>query len=846
MAAKSKKKRIYEVAREFNVSSDAVIKVLRDKKYEVKNHMSTVTPEMLESIAKRFRRAQAEAADEDAKRKELHAAIEQHKAEEERAAQQAKARAAQERAEQRAAQQARSAPSRTTTRDAGTRTTPAARERGSAPARARTTAPGRPARPPSRRPTSDERPAPPGRRGDARGGAPSRGGPGGPSRGGPGGPSRGGPGGPSRGGPGGPSRGGPGGPAGRRQKGRRKQQVDQRDVRETFQRTMAELEGPRRAKRRRRTQSGGVATEERENVVRVVEMMALQDLAHELEVPPQDLIKKLFTSGVLATMNQRLDKDTIEILAAEYEYEVEWISEFEETEQEIEEEEDVELEPRPPVVTIMGHVDHGKTSILDHIRESNVVAGESGGITQHIGAYEVTTSAGYDITFLDTPGHEAFTAMRARGAQVTDLVVLVVAANDGVMPQTIEAINHARAANVPFIVAINKVDLADANIDRVKQQLAQQKVLLEGWGGQITAVEVSAKSGQGMDQLLEMIHLLAELLELKAPKQTRARGVVLEARKTAQHGVVVNVLVQRGTLRVGDVFVAGRHAGRVRALLNERGRRVDSVGPGDPVQLLGCDGTPQAGDPLSGVEHERQAREIASRRQQYERAREAKAMRRVTLEQLYEQIKEGGLAELRLVLKGDVDGSVEALSESLEKLSTNEVAVRVIHRGVGGINASDVTLAAASNAIVIGFHVRPNPQARELAKRENVDIHLYDVIYEVVDEVKKAMGGLLAPEKREVVDGVAEVRDTFRVPKMGTIAGCYVTSGKVTRNGKVRVIRDDIVIYDGTVGSLRRFKEDVREVQQNFECGIGVAGYDDIKVGDVLEVYRIEEIARTL
>jgi translation initiation factor IF-2 len=349
-----------------------------------------------------------------------------------------------------------------------------------------------------------------------------------------------------------------------------------------------------------------------------------------------------------------------------------------------------------------------------------------------------------------------------------------------------------------------------------------------------------------MDQLLEIIHLQSELLELKAPRKMRARGVVLEARKTAQHGVVVNVLVQRGTLQVADVFVAGRHAGRVRALLNERGRRVESVGPGDPVQLLGCDGVPQAGDPLMGVEHERQAREIASRRQQYERAREAKSQRRVTLEQLYEQIKEGGLAELCLVLKGDVDGSVEALSESLEKLSTDEVAVRVIHRGVGGINASDVTLAAASNAVVVGFHVRPNQQARELAKRDAVDIRLYDVIYEVVDEVKKAMGGLLAPEKREVIEGVAQVRDTFRVPRIGTIAGCYVSSGKVSRNGKVRIVRDDIVIYDGIVGSLRRFKEDVREVQQNFECGIGVSGYDDIKVGDVLEAYHIDEIARTL
>jgi translation initiation factor IF-2 len=807
MAAKVKKKRIYEVAREFNVSSDAVIKVLGELEYQVKNHMSTVTPEMFEAIAKRFTQAQAEAQVEDAKRKEVHAAIEQHKAAQARAAQEAR------QAQERAATQARTAPRPASAR--GTAPRPASPQRPAPPGRG--TAPGSPA--PPARPRRDDRrtgrpatPPPPPQQG-ARGRPAER--------------------------PGRPTT----GP--RRQKGRRKPQVDQRAVRESFQRTVAEMDGPRRQRRRRRTQSGGIAVDERDNIVQVVEMMALQDLAAELGVRPNDLISKLLKDGVLATMNQRLDKDTIEILASDYDVELEWISEFEETEIEVEEAQGEPL-PRPPVVTIMGHVDHGKTSILDHIRKSNIIAGESGGITQHIGAYEVTTPAGYRITFLDTPGHEAFTAMRARGAQVTDLVVLVVAANDGVMPQTVEAINHARAANVPFLVAINKVDLADANIDRVKQQLSQHNVLLEDWGGTITSVEVSAKRGQGMDQLLEMIHLQAELLELKAPREGRARGVVLEAQKSAQHGVVVNLLVQQGTLQVGNVFVAGRHSGRARALLNERGRRVDLIGPGDPVQVLGCDGVPQAGDPLTVVEHERQAREIASRRKQYERAREAKASRRVTLEQLYQQIREGGLAELRLVLKGDVDGSVEALTESLEKLSTDEVAVRVIHKGVGGINESDVSLAAASNAVIVGFHVRPSPQARDLAKHEEVDIHLYEVIYEAVEEVKKAMGGLLAPEKREVIDGTAEVRETFRVPKVGTIAGCYVQSGKITRGAKIRVIRDHVVIYDSTISSLRRFKDDVREVQQKFECGIGVTDYDDVKVGDTLEVYRIEEVARTL
>jgi translation initiation factor IF-2 len=627
-------------------------------------------------------------------------------------------------------------------------------------------------------------------------------------------------------------------------KPRRKVGVDQQAVKESFQRTMAELEGPKRARRRRQKEGGGVALEG-DNTIQAVEMMPLQDLASELGVAPQELIGKLLKNGVLATINQRLDRDTIEILVADYEKTIEWISEFEETE--VEEEETVaEAEPRPPVVTIMGHVDHGKTSILDYIRKTNVIAGESGGITQHIGAYEVTTPAGHRVTFLDTPGHEAFTAMRARGAQVTDLVVIVVAANDGVMPQTLEAISHARAGNVPFMVAINKIDLPEANVDRVKTQLSQNNVLLEDWGGNIVSVQVSAKSGKGIEQLLEMIHLQSELLELKAPRAGRARGVVLESRKTGQHGVVVSTMVQQGTLHVGDVFVAGRYSGRVRALLNERGQRVQQALPADPIQILGCDGVPQAGDPFTVVEHERQARDIAARRQQYERAREAKSAARVTLEQLYAQIREGGLAELRIILKGDVDGTVEALSEALEKLSTDEVKVRVIHRGVGGINESDVTLAGASNAIIVGFHVRPTPQARDAAKRDGVEIDLYEVIYEAVEDVKKAMGGLLAPEKREVVEGNAEVRDTFRVPKFGTVAGCYVSSGKIQRGAKVRVIRDQVVIYTSSIASLRRFKDDVREVLQNFECGITVEGFDDVKTGDLLEAYRVEEVARTL
>jgi translation initiation factor IF-2 len=822
------KKRIYEVARDFNVSSDAVIKVLKELKHDVKNHMSTVTTEMLESISQRFTQAQAQAKVEDTKRREVQAAIEQHKAEEARAA----------------AVQAAQATVRAKAAEALPRPAPATpMARGNAPAAPATPRPAAPAPASPARGTSPSAPARPSAPPQSARGATSP--PSAPTRT-PLTPAAG-----SR--PAAPTP-RPGTPppqmqslgARRHPKGRNKKpQVDQRAVMESFSKTMAELEGPKR-RRRRRSQTSGVAVEENENIVQAVEMMPLHDLATELGVRPQELIAKCLKNGVMATMNSRLDKDTIEFLVTDYGYEVEFVSEFDEEETEAEVAAEGEALPRPPVVTIMGHVDHGKTSILDYIRKANVIAGEAGGITQHIGAYEVTTSTGHQITFLDTPGHEAFTAMRARGAQVTDLVVIVVAANDGIMPQTVEAINHARAAAVPFMVAINKVDLPDANPDRVKQQLTQHSIVIEEYGGTTVACEVSAKTGKGIDHLLEMINLQSELLELRAPRAGRARGVVLEARKTAQHGVVVNLLVRTGTLRLGDVFVAGRHAGRVRALLNERGRRVEAVLPGSPVQLLGCDGTPQAGDPLMVVADEREARDIATRRQQYERAREAKAASRVTLEQLYKQIQEGELRELRLILKADVDGSVEALSESLEKLSNKEVGVLVIHRGVGGINDSDVSLAVASNAVVLGFHVRPTPTARELAKREKVDIQLYEIIYEAVESVKKALEGMLEPEQREVIEGMAEVRNTFRVPKAGMIAGCYVTSGSITRNAKVRVIRDQVVVYTSTVGSLRRFKDDVKEVATGFECGVGVAGFDDLKVGDVLEVYRIDKVTRTL
>jgi len=802
----TQKRRIYEVAREFNVSSDAVIRVLRELHFEVKNHMSTVTPEMATAIEARFSQAQAQAKVEDTKRRELQAAIEQHRVEEARA--QAAAAAPAPRVSKpepaRPGQSARAG-------------TPAGSPPGTRP-QAPGTRPGIPPRPGS---------------GSAARTGPSPAAP--PSRHGP----------PSGQHPGAHGGGGPGGGPRGRFKQRKKPQVDQRAALESYQKTMAELEGPGRIRRRRRTQGSGVAIEENENVVQAIEMMPLHDLATELGVRPQELITKCMKNGVMATMNSRLDRDTIEFLVTDYGYEVEFVTEFE-VEESAAAEAPAESLPRPPVVTIMGHVDHGKTSILDYIRKANVIAGESGGITQHIGAYEVTTASNHQITFLDTPGHEAFTAMRARGAQVTDLVVIVIAANDGIMPQTVEAINHARAAGVPFMIAVNKVDLPDSNVGRVKQQLTQHTIVVEEFGGTTVVSEVSAKTGRGIDHLLEMINIQAELLELRAPRAGRARGVVLEARKSAQHGVVVNLLVRNGTLRVGDVFVAGRFAGRVRALLNERGRRVEEVLPGTPVQVLGCDGVPQAGDPLMVVEDDREARDIAARRQQYERAREAKAATRVTLEELYKQIQQGELKELKLILKADVDGSIEALSESLEKLSNQEVAVRVIHRGVGGINESDVSLAVASNAVILGFHVRPTPAARDLAKREQVDIQLYEIIYEAVESVRKALEGMLEPEKREVVEGNAEVRNVFRIPKAGTVAGCYITSGSFARNGKVRVLREHVVVYDSTISSLRRFKDDVKEVASGFECGIGVANFDDLKVGDVLETYRVDQVTRTL
>jgi translation initiation factor IF-2 len=638
--------------------------------------------------------------------------------------------------------------------------------------------------------------------------------------------------------------------AGLRQAGKgvkkKKRVVDEKLVRASVRRTLAEMDSSKRRHHRRDDkEDAAVSVEEEPRVIRVSEFISVAELAAQLEVKPQEVIAACMRLGIMANINRRLDKDSIMAVADEFEYGVEFVDELGGVEA-VEVEEAETLLPRPPVVTIMGHVDHGKTSLLDHVRKANVIAGEAGGITQHIGAYEVALPSGQKITFLDTPGHEAFTAMRARGAQVTDIVVLVVAADDRVMPQTIEAIDHARAAQVPIIVAINKIDLPDANVEMVRQDLAQQNLLVEEWGGKTIAVPISAKKGTNVEKLLEMILLQAELLELKADPSKHARGVVIESRVEQGRGIVATVLVQKGTLRVGDAFVAGATSGKVRALVNERGQRITTVGPSSPAGVLGFAAAPQAGDTFAAMEDEREARELAGKRSQLLREQEFRLHKHVTLTDLYSQIQAGKVSDLLVVLKGDVDGSVEALEDSLTKLSTEEVKLRVIHRGVGQISESDVLLAAASNAVVIGFHVRPDPRAAELAAKEKVDIRLYEIIYEAVENVKDAMSGLLRPEIRESTAGTAEVRKVFRTTKSGAIAGSMVLSGTLTRNARARLIRGGEVVYDGKIASLKRFKDDVREVASGYECGIGLEDRDDIREQDIIEAYVLEEVARKL
>ena len=584
-----------------------------------------------------------------------------------------------------------------------------------------------------------------------------------------------------------------------------------------------------------------------DRTLRVTEFITVSELASLMDVSATEVISACFSLGVMVTMNQRLEADTLTLVADEFGYKIE----FADADLEAESEEEVQdteedLLPRAPIVTVMGHVDHGKTSLLDYIRKTNVIAGESGGITQHIGAYNVKLESGQRITFLDTPGHEAFTAMRARGAQVTDIVIIVVAADDDVMPQTKEAIAHAQAAGVPMIIAINKVDKPNANPDNIRQQLSGMNILVEEWGGSVQAQEISAKFGNNVDLLLEKVLLQAEMLELKANPNKHATGAIIEASLDKGRGYVSTVLVQAGTLRVGDYVVAGKNHGKIKAMLDERGRQLTEAGPSIPVTILGLDGAPTAGDKFKVYEDEREAKSIANKREQLQREQTIRTKKHLTLDELGRRIALGDFKELNIILKGDVDGSVEALSDQLQRLSTAEISVNIIHKGVGQITESDVLLAAASDAIMIGFNVRAGANAKELADREEIEIRTYSIIYAAIDDVKEAMEGMLSPEIREQVIGNVEIRETFKISKVGTIAGCMVLNGKVTRNSKIRLLRDGIVKFDGELESLKRFKDDVKEVTKGYECGLNIKGYNDIEVGDILEVYEEIEVKKKL
>jgi translation initiation factor IF-2 len=750
------KLRVYQVAKDFNVSSEALIGILESLGVQAKSHMSTVDPEVVGKVRLKFEEEKQATKAEDARKQEAKAALERD---------------------------ARRGPQ-------------------SAPAPA--------AAPPPRAEVKDAAPAPPA-------------------------------------------------PAKPKVERRRRGKVDEKTVRDSVKKTLANLEAggrPRRYKRRTLPPvspaaprpGSPVAVETVEEEVKVTEMASVAELAEILDVKPAEVITKLLGMGKMATVNQRMDKETIELVALEFGHTVDFVTEFgaDDIEEPEEEEKPENLAPRPPVVTVMGHVDHGKTSLLDYVRKTNVVAGEKGSITQHIGAYEVKLPNGREVTFLDTPGHQAFTAMRARGAKVTDIVVLVIAADDRVMPQTIEASDHARAADVPIIVAINKIDKPEANVIRVKQELANHNILIEEFGGKIPSAEISAKAGKGIEELLELILLQADILELKANPNRRASGVVIESKVEQGRGKVATVLVQKGTLSIGDPFVCGKQYGKVRAMANERGKRVKKAGPSVPVEVTGFSGNPAAGDTFAVTESEAQAKQIGQQRQLVAREVEHQARRQVTLSEFHEMLERGEVRELRLIIKADVGGSVEVLAEQLGILGTREVTCRVIHSGVGNINESDVLLADASNAVIIGFGIKTEPKAQHLAQISQVDIKHYNIIYEAVEDVKSALSGMLKPEEVESARGQAEVRKVFRVSRAGTIAGCYVTDGTISRSNLARLVRDHEVIFEGRIGSLKRFKDDAREVGQGFECGIGLEGYNDVREGDVIQTYVIEQVARRI
>lgn len=628
-----------------------------------------------------------------------------------------------------------------------------------------------------------------------------------------------------------------------------KEKPGQKSTSEAVRATLAKMDTKSKKKiyRKERSQEEVIEEGQKENI-QISEFASVEELARIFNVSSSEIIQKCMALGILATINQRLDWDVIELLAEEYELVAEKQSQageelytFEETEEDLE-----KATPRPPVVTVMGHVDHGKTSLLDTVRDTNVVAGESGGITQHIGAYKVHLGSGNEITFLDTPGHEAFTAMRARGAQITDMVVLVVAANDGVMPQTVEAIDHSKAAGVPLIVAINKIDLPEADVDRIKRELSEQEVLVEDWGGKVQAVPISAKTGDGLEELMNAIVLEAEMLALKSNMDALARGTVIDSRLDKGHGPIATVLIQKGTLNIGNPFICGNMSGKVRALMNERGQRLKSAGPSDAIQVLGFDQVPQAADIVAVVEDERELKRIASDRQRIKREIEHKKISAQSLDAMSAMIREGAIKNLPLIIKGDVDGSIGALSETLEKLNTEEVGVRIIHKAVGMVSESDVLLASASRAVIIGFNVQTSSNAKLQASQEGVDIRTYSVIYNAVEEVKMALEGLLEPEEHEEITGRAVIQVQFKVPKLGNIAGVKVTEGLIQRGVNARVIHEEKVIGQGEITSLKRFKDDAKEVKEGMECGIGIEGIKSFEEGDIIEVYEIKTVKRTL
>ncbi|HZH71887.1 MAG TPA: translation initiation factor IF-2 [Mariniphaga sp.] len=644
---------------------------------------------------------------------------------------------------------------------------------------------------------------------------------------------------------------------GRKKKVLLKKEVDEVEVQKQIKDTLARLTSKGKSKGSKHRRDKRAAMTERmhadqekhlqeKKVLKVTEFVSVSELATMMNVNVNEVISTCMSLGLFVSINQRLDAETLSVVAEEFGYKVEFVSADLQDSFEAEEDSEEDLIPRSPIVTVMGHVDHGKTSLLDYIRSTNVIAGEAGGITQHIGAYHVKLENGRRLTFLDTPGHEAFTAMRARGAQVTDVAIIIVAADDNVMPQTVEAINHATAAGVPIVFAINKIDKPTSNVDRIKEELANMNFLVEDWGGKYQSQDISAKAGTGIEELLEKVLLEAELLELKANPNRRAKGTVIESTLDKGRGFVATVLVETGTLKAGDIVLAGQYFGHVKAMFNERNQKIEEAGPSAPAIILGLDGAPQAGDKFHVMENEREARNIANKREQLAREQGLRTQKHITLDEIGRRIAIGNFQELNLIVKGDVDGSIEALSDALIKLSTEEIQVNIKHKAVGQISESDILLAAASEAIVIGFQVRPSLSARKLAEKEQIDIRLYSIIYDAINEIKAAMEGMLSPDIKEEIIGTAEVLEIFKVTKVGTVAGCIVRDGKINRNSRIRVIRDGIVIYTGALGSLKRFKEDVKEVKNGYECGLNIENFNDIKVGDHVEAFQEIEVAKHL